>query len=156
KSGRLGQYRYLHFATHGLANRAQAFESALLLAQDALPDVTKRKEGERFYDGRLSANEVLEAWQLHGELVTLAACESGLGSRGGGEGLLGFSQAFLLAGARSVVLSLWKVDDTATALLMVRFYENLLGKRDGLDHPLPKAEALREAKHWLRSLTSDA
>src|SRR5262249_15744441 len=49
---------------------------------------------------------------------------------------------------------LWKVDDTATALLMVRFYQNLLGKREGLSRPLPKAEALREAKHWLRNLTA--
>ena len=46
------------------------------------------------------------------------------------------------AGARSVVLSLWKVDDTATALLMVRFYQNLLGKRDGIKNPMAKAEAL--------------
>jgi CHAT domain-containing protein len=50
---------------------------------------------------------------------------------------------------------LWEVDDTATALLMRRFYENLLGKREGLETPLPKAEALAEAKHWLRSLTVD-
>jgi CHAT domain-containing protein len=87
--------------------------------------------------------------------VTLSACESGLGRQGGGEGLLGFSQAFLLAGARGVVLSLWKVDDTATTLLMQRFYQNLRCKRDGLDQPLPKAEALREAKGWLRGLTAE-
>jgi CHAT domain-containing protein len=154
-SGRLGQYRYLHFATHGQANQAQAFTSALILAQDALPDATQLKAGERFFDGRLTANEVLESWQLNAELVTLSACESGLGRYGGGEGLLGFSQAFLLAGARSVVLSLWKVDDTATALLMQRFYQNLLGRRDGLQAPLPKAEALRAAKAWLRELTAE-
>jgi len=53
------------------------------------------------------------------------------------------------------VLSLWKVQDKATALLMTRFYENLLGKRTGLAKPLPKAEALREAKHWLRTLPQD-
>src|SRR4029077_15987081 len=89
-------------------------------------------------DGRLTAAEVLEFWKLDAELVTLSACESGLGREGGGEGLLGFAQAFLLAGARSLVLSLWKVDDAATALLMVRFYENLLGSRSG-SKPLPKA-----------------
>jgi CHAT domain-containing protein/Tfp pilus assembly protein PilF len=154
-SGQLGEYRYLHFATHGQANRAKAFESALILAQDALPDATKMKARERFYDGRLTASEVLESWKLNAELVTLSACESGLGRYGGGEGLLGFSQAFLLAGARAVVLSLWKVDDQATALLMQRFYQNLLGKRDGLAKPLPKAEALREAKGWLRGLTAE-
>jgi CHAT domain-containing protein len=155
-AGRLGQYRYLHFATHGQPDLGTAFGSALLLAQDALPDATKLKEGERFFDGRLTAQEVLERWQLHAELVTLSACASGLGRWGGGEGVLGFSQAFLLAGARSVVLSLWKVDDTATALLMVRYYQNLLGKREGLAKPLPKAEALREAKAWLRTLTAVA
>jgi CHAT domain-containing protein len=49
-------------------------------------------------------------------------------------------------------LSLWKVDDTATALLMHRFYQNLLGKRPDLQAPLPRAEALRQAQHWLREL----
>jgi len=52
-----------------------------------------------------------------------------------------------------VCLSLWKVDDKATALLMQRFYANLLGLRPGLSHPLPKARALQEAKEWLRELT---
>src|SRR5262249_47192773 len=70
-SGQLGQYRYLHFATHGQANHAKAFESALILAQDALPDVTQLKAGEPFFDGRLTANEVLASWQLNAELVTL-------------------------------------------------------------------------------------
>jgi len=66
--------------------------------------------------------------------------------------LLGFSQVLLHKGARSLLLSLWKVDDTATALLMTRFYENWLGKREDLKKPLPKTEALREAKTWLRQL----
>jgi CHAT domain-containing protein len=64
-------------------------------------------------------------------------------------------QAFLKAGSRAVCLSLWKVDDTATALLMTRFYQNLLGKRPGLDGPMPKAQALAEAKKWLRELSAD-
>src|SRR5262249_34097979 len=63
--------------------------------------------------------------------------------------LLGFAQAFLLAGARSVCLSLWKVDDAATALLMDRFYANMITRK------LPKAEALAEAKAWLRGLSAD-
>ncbi len=52
-------------------------------------------------------------------------------------------------------MSLWKVDDTATALLMSRFYENLLGKREGLTKPMGKAAALDEAKRWLRGLSQE-
>jgi len=70
----------------------------------------------------------------------------------GGEGFVGFTQALLMSGTPSVCLSLWKIDDTATSLLMQRFYANLLGRRPGLTGPLPKAEALREAKAWLRGL----
>src|SRR5262249_37743585 len=76
----------------------------------------------------------------------------GLGQDAGGDGLLGFAQAFLSCGARAVVLSRWPVDDVATSLLMRRFYQNLLGKRDGLKKPLGRAAALDEAKRWLRDL----
>jgi hypothetical protein len=154
-SGELKHFRYLHFATHGDVNPAIALESAVILAQDRLPDpVDQLLAGKYPYDGRLTAAE-MRRWDLDADLVTLSACETGLGKRAGGEGYLGFPQALLLAGARSVVLSLWQVDDTATALLMTRFYENLLGKRTGLDRPLPKAEALHEAQHWLRTRTAD-
>jgi CHAT domain-containing protein len=153
ESGELARFRYLHLATHGQVNRASNFESALILAQDHLSTADDVAAGAAFYDGRLTANEILKQWKLNAELVTLSSCESGLGREGGGEGFLGFAQALLLAGSRSVCLSLWEVDDTATALLMDRFYQNLLGKRAGLESPLPKAEALAEAKRWLRSLT---
>jgi CHAT domain-containing protein len=155
KSGALSTYRYLHFATHGEANQERAMESVLILSQDALPETPIARPREPLLDGQLSANEVLEFWNLNAELVTLSACETGLGRQGGGDGLLGFAQAFLLAGSRAVCLSLWKVDDTATALLMTRFYQNLLGKRPGLDQPLPKAKALAEAKNWLRELSTE-
>jgi CHAT domain-containing protein len=85
-------------------------------------------------------------------LVTLSACETALGRDAGGEGFVGFTEALLMSGARSVCLSLWKVDDTATALLMQRFCANLLGRRAGLTGAIPKAEALREARTWLRGL----
>jgi len=98
---------------------------------------------------------VLRTWNLHADLVTLSACETALGRKAGGEGLLGFSQAFLAAGSRSVVLSLWKVNDAATAPLMTRFYQNLLGKRRELERPLTKSQALAEAKEWLRNLEED-
>jgi CHAT domain-containing protein len=151
-AGELPQFRYLHFATHGEVNPRIALESALILAQDRLPDPVDQILGGKYpYDGRLSASE-MRRWKLDADLVTLSACETGLGERLGGEGYLGFAQALFAAGARSVVLSLWPVDDPSTALLMTRFYQNLLGKRAGLAKPLPKAEALREAKQWLRQL----
>jgi CHAT domain-containing protein/tetratricopeptide (TPR) repeat protein len=144
KAGELKQFRYLHLATHGQANNVRAFDSALILTRpDKLPEP---RAGEPYLDGRLTAAEVLEYWKLDADLVTLSACESGLGRQGGGDGLLGFAQAFLSAGSRSVCLSLWQVDDTPTALLMDRFYRNLLGKREGGAKPMGKAAALREAK----------
>jgi tetratricopeptide (TPR) repeat protein len=153
KAGQLRNFRYLHFATHGKANNVRAFDSALMLTPPAkLPEV---HVGEPYLDGRLTAAEVMEYWKLDAELVTLSACESGLGRQGGGDGLLGFAQAFLLAGSRAVCLTLWEVDDTATALLMDRFYRNLLGKREDGAKPMGKAAALHEAKHWLRTLTAD-
>ncbi len=87
------------------------------------------------------------------ELVTLSAGAPALGRDAGGEGFVGFTQALLISGARSVCLSLWKVNDLATSLLMKRFYQNWLGKREGLDKRLSKAEALCEAKQWLRDWT---
>ena len=155
QAGDLKKYRYLHFATHGEGNNVRAFESALILAQDTLPKDPLPRAGEPFLNGQLSAAEVLEFWKLDAELVTLSACETAVGRQGGGDGPLGFAQAFLTAGARSVCLSLWKVDDTATTLLMDRFYQNLLGKRPGLEKPMGKAGALAEAKNWLRNLPSD-
>jgi CHAT domain-containing protein len=152
RAGRLKEFRYLHLATHGQANDVRAFESALILTPPAKPPEVR--VGEPYLEGRLTAGEVLDYWQLDADLVTLSACDSGLGRKGGGDGLLGFAQAFLLAGSRSVCLTLWQVDDTATALLMDRFYRNLLGKREDGAKALPKAEALREAKHWLRTLTA--
>ena len=130
--------------------------SALLLTPDVHADRAERVlKGLPVYDGELTAEQILRTWKLDAELVTLSACETGLGKFSGGEGYLGFSQALFLAGSRSLVLSLWKVDDRATSLLMTRFYQDLLGSRAGLDRPLPKAAALREAKAWLRSLSDD-
>jgi CHAT domain-containing protein len=155
RDGRLRGYAVLHFATHGLLDPQRPMQSALALARDDLPDPLERVlAGQPAYTGRLTAGQVMAQWQLDAELVTLSACQTGLGKYSGGEGYLGFSQAFFLAGARSLLLSLWPVDDTATALLMTRFYENLLGKRDGLK-ALSKVEALREAQAWLRRLTAE-
>jgi CHAT domain-containing protein/tetratricopeptide (TPR) repeat protein len=156
RSKELASYRYVHLATHGIFDDSRPLQSAVILARDRLPDPIKQlEEGRPVYDGRLTAEEVLQHWDLHADLVTLSACQTALGEHQTGEGFVGFTQALLLSGARSVCLSLWKVDDTATALLMQRFYANLLGQRPGLTKPLGKAEALVEAKRWLRELTAE-
>jgi CHAT domain-containing protein/tetratricopeptide (TPR) repeat protein len=153
RDGRLGKAQVIHLATHGKIEMQRPEHSALVLAADALPDpVEQQRRGRKVYDGFLRVRTILDSWKLDADLVVLSACETGLGKQGKGEGLLGFAQAFLEKGARSVVLSRWKVDDAATALLMLRFYENLLGKRKDLKKPLGRAEALAEAKKWLRSL----
>jgi tetratricopeptide (TPR) repeat protein len=153
-AGQLGKYRYVHLATHGEVDNSRALRSAIILSRDSLPDRQEQLlAGKPIYDGRLTAEEMLRSWNLEAELVTLSACESALGKYERGEGFVGFAQALILCGSRSVCLSLWKVDDSATALLMQRFYANLLGKRDGLKGPLLKAAALREAKEWLRNLS---
>src|SRR5262249_46004697 len=108
KADELKKFRYLHFATHGKANNFRSFDSALILTRPE--KVPEPRAGEPWLDGRLTAAEVLEYWKLDAELVTLSACESALGRQGGGDGLLGFAQAFLLAGSRSVCLTLWQVD----------------------------------------------
>jgi tetratricopeptide (TPR) repeat protein len=155
KSGALKRARYLHLATHGTFDPRFPLQSAVILTQPAQVEVPPPELGRYVFDGELTAAEILENWQLQAELVTLSACETALGKYETGEGFLGFAQAALLAGSRSVCLSLWKVDDAATALLMERFYQNLLGQREGLKGPLPKAEALAEAQAWLRTLPRD-
>jgi CHAT domain-containing protein/tetratricopeptide (TPR) repeat protein len=150
-SGELARFRFMHFATHGVLDDRNMLKSALILAQDQLPNsLAQVLEGKRPTDGRLTAADILRDWKLDADLVTLSACETALGKFSGGEGYVGFSQALFVAGARSVLLSNWKVDDRATALLMRRFYENLLGASGS---SMSKADALAEAKHWLRNLS---
>jgi tetratricopeptide (TPR) repeat protein len=151
---RMKRFRVLHFATHGAVDIVDPYRSALILAQDQLPDKLEvfRKQ-EKIYDGRLTVEKILRHWELDADLIVLSACQTALGKEAEGEGLLGFAQAFLQKGARSVLLSRWKVDDTATALLMLRFYENALGTRKGLQAPLGRAAALQEARTWLRDLS---
>jgi CHAT domain-containing protein len=91
-------------------------------------------------DGILTALEVAGLDLSGVELVVLSACETGLGRTAGGEGVLGLQRAFQMAGAKTSVTSLWKVDDTATQLLMTEFYTNLWEKKLG------KLESLRQAQ----------
>jgi CHAT domain-containing protein len=155
EDGKLKGYHFLHLATHGAANPKEPLLSYLALAQDKLPDPLKQVlDGKQAYTGQLTAAHIQTTWKLDADLVTLSACQTGLGKYEHGEGYLGFAQGLFLAGARSLVLSQWSVDDDATALLMVRFYENLLGSRKGTK-PLPKAKALQQAKDWLRNLSRE-
>jgi len=153
--GELANFDIIHLATHGRVDDLTPLNSRLMFSQDRLPDpMAAAPPDAPAYDGNLTAGEVMSTWKLNAELVTLSACRSGLGRQGGSEGFLGFAQAFFLAGSHSLLVSLWEVDDRATSLLMTRFYQNWLGKRAGLAQPLSKTEALREAKEWLRGLSS--
>ena len=163
-SDRLTRYRYLHLATHGELDDRRVMGSSLILSQhERLEPPESVGAGVEYCDGRITPDQIIRNWKLDADLVTLSACSTGLGKRVGGEGSMGFAQALLVVGARNLVLSLWKVDDRATCLLMTRFYENLLGVFEeprsmaGLVYEpsvgMPKAVALREAKEWLRNLS---
>src|SRR5262249_6786047 len=134
RSGRLKGFRYLHLAAHGRDDPRSAYRTALILA----PDPDRSADPSAFEsDGEVTAQEIARTWDLAADLAVLPACETALGQQAGGEGFLGFAQPLLAKGARGLVLSLWKVDDKATSLLMTRFYQNLLGQRPGLSQPLP-------------------
>ncbi len=132
KSPKLGDYRYLHFATHGLINEKSPKLSGLLLAQ---------KDSISREDGILHLGEIYNL-NLNADLVVLSACETGLGQVAKGEGIIGLTRGFLYAGASNLLVSLWQVSDVTTADLMVDFYDKMLGG-------MSKAEALAEAKRQM-------
>lgn len=119
----------LHFATHGKFLADAPLNSGLHLAKD------------EHNDGVLTVGE-LYTMSLDADLVTLSACETGLGKIANGDDVVGLTRGFLYAGSRSIVASLWSVDDRATAELMGAFYENL--------RTLRKDEALRQAQSATR------
>jgi CHAT domain-containing protein len=114
KNADLAHYRYIHLAVHGFASDVDPDRSALILRSD-----TARGE-----DGFLQASEIVQM-RLNADLVVLSACDSALGPIQGEEGIAALSRAFLLAGARSVVSTLWSVDDTFSSFLMKQFYGHL-------------------------------
>jgi len=116
-SGELSKYRYVHFATHGYLDTSRAGLSAIVLS---LYD-----ENGKPQDGFLRTHDVYNL-KLPAELVVLSACETGLGKDVRGEGLEGLTRGFMYAGARRVVVSLWSVNDKATAALMQRLYTGML------------------------------
>jgi len=120
-----GNYSFIHFATHGSYNYKKPLYSYLLFNPSDEDD------------GRLNVFEVLEL-SLNANLVTLSACETGLGNISQGDELVGLSRAFLFAGSSSVVVSLWAVSDYPTSLLMANFYRYLN------DHNLQEALTLAQ------------
>lgn len=129
--GAIADYRIVHFGTHGLVNDRHPALSTLvfsLVNQNGRPS-----------NGFLRLHDIYNL-ELAADLVVLSACETGLGREIRGEGLVGLTQGFMYAGARSVIASLWRVSDRATAELMTLFYKYLL--EDGY----PPASALRRAQ----------
>ena len=107
-------FRSLHFATHAIADNENPMYSFLVFSQ---------MKGEKD-DGILEAWEIMQL-NLKADLAVLSACETGRGQIGGGEGIIGLSWAFFVAGVPTTVVSQWSVNSNSTADLMVEFYRNL-------------------------------
>jgi CHAT domain-containing protein/tetratricopeptide (TPR) repeat protein len=156
---RLRELELIHIGTHAFTDDLDPRYSALVLSQVDLPDpLTAATQGQRIYRGLITTTDVLREWTLDADLVTLSGCDTGLGRKAGGEGYLGLAHAFLQAGSRSLLVSLWQVEERATALLLKRFYENRYGWTageggDDVAYAMTKSRALQEAKSWLRGLT---
>ncbi|HEX5081112.1 MAG TPA: CHAT domain-containing tetratricopeptide repeat protein [Blastocatellia bacterium] len=114
----LGEYRFIHFATHAVINQENPDLSAIALSQV--------DERGRPVSGLLSTQDI-HRLRLPAELVVLSACRSGLGKDAPGEGLLSLTRGFLVSGAARVMVTLWSIEDQATAEMMSRFYRRVLG-----------------------------
>lgn len=129
KSGTLKDYNYLHFATHGIVDEKSPELSRIFL-----------QSGSDAEDGNLFTGEIYNL-ELNANLVTLSACQTGLGKISKGEGVIGLSRALVYAGAKSIIVSFWSVADESTAQLMTDFYRQML------EHPESNySENLRNAK----------
>lgn len=133
------QFATIHIATHGVLDNREPLNSYLLLT---------RTDGDSDNDGLLQAREILDL-RLDADLAVLSACETGNGRISPGEGVIGMSWAFFVAGARSVVVSQWRVNSASTSQLMKNFYQALAGQRD--QNGINKSQALREASLRLLS-----
>ncbi|MAT39894.1 MAG: hypothetical protein CL946_09860, partial [Ectothiorhodospiraceae bacterium] len=125
-----GNYQLLHFASHNLVNEDNPAKSMLFLASDGSQD------------GLVLAEDIARM-RLHADLVVLSACESGAGRFFRGDGIASMGRAFWIAGVPSIVMSLWNIDDKASAEFMATFY-SLLSKG------YSKREAISETKRIMR------
>jgi CHAT domain-containing protein/Tfp pilus assembly protein PilF len=140
-SQELGEYRVVHFATHGLLDDKHPELSGIVLSM-----VNEKGEPQ---DGFLQLHDIYNL-RLPVDLVVLSACRTGIGKQVRGEGLIGLTQGFMYAGAGGVVASLWKVDDEATAALMERFYSHLIKERMSAAAALKaaKVDIMRQREQW--------
>ena len=136
KATDLSQFRYLHFATHGVVHESKPELSRIYLTP-------AQQE-----DGSLYSGEIYNL-KINAELVTLSACETGLGKVAKGEGIVGLSRALLYAGAKNLIVSLWPVADESTSELMIEFYRQHLFST----YSMHFSGALRESK--LQMMRSD-
>ncbi len=127
-------YRYVHLATHGVVDEDNPSLSRIFL---------KSNDSE---DGNLFTGEIYNL-NFNAELVTLSACETGLGKLSKGEGVIGLSRALLYAGANNIVVSLWSVSDASTADLMTSFYKNSTGNVYSKPLQISKLELIESKKY---------
>jgi CHAT domain-containing protein len=139
-SRHVGEYQILHFATHAFLDGEHPELSGIVLTMVDPKGVRQ--------NGMLPLHDVYSL-QLSTELTVLSACQTALGKDISGEGFLGLTHSFLSAGSKSVVASLWKVDDRATASLMRGFYESLLQQKMSIGGALraAKLKTMRD-KQW--------
>ncbi|WP_445302489.1 CHAT domain-containing protein [Microcoleus sp. MON2_D5] len=129
--GNLANYQIIHFATHGLANSKNPELSGILMSMV--------DDKGNLVNGFLRLTDIFNL-KLAANLVVLSACQSGMGQNVKGEGMVGLTRGFMYAGAQRVAVSLWSVDDEGTAVLMQKFYQQMLQQK------LAPAAALRAAQ----------
>ncbi|MEM7714818.1 MAG: CHAT domain-containing protein [Cyanobacteria bacterium P01_A01_bin.68] len=130
-SKNLNQYQILHFATHGFVNPDQPELSGIVLS-------LFNKDAQQI-PGHLRLADLFEQ-DYPAELIVLSACETGLGKNISGEGIVGLTRGLMYAGASRVALSLWKVSDKGTSVLMQEFYKQMLQENK------TPTQALRDAQ----------
>ncbi|MBN1698564.1 MAG: tetratricopeptide repeat protein [Spirochaetales bacterium] len=146
KNGSLKDYEVIHFATHGIVVPEIPELSAVVLS------LFKREKGGE--DGYLNMKEIA-ALELEADFINLSACETGLGKLYGGEGVVGLTQSFLVAGANGLSVSLWQVADDSTMIFMTGMYRfvrekgmSYAGAMTAMKREFIKSEIYGEPFYW--------